>query len=59
MAFIEYEKAFDPLKTTTVIKTLRKHEVKEIYVKMLENVFKESNTTIKLHKICDEITIQK
>ena len=38
---------------------LRKQGVKEIYVKILEDIYKENTSTIKLHKINKNISIQK
>ena len=58
-AFIDIENAFDSVEASAVMKTLRRHEVEEIYVKILEEIYKESMATIKLHKVSEKIAIQK
>ena len=35
MAFIDYEKAFDSMETSTVVKALGRQGVEEMYVKIL------------------------
>ena len=59
MAYIDYEKAFDTVETSAAMKAFRRHGVEEIYVKRLEDIYKESTATSKLHKFSDEIQIQK
>ena len=52
MAFIDYEKTFDSMETSAITKALRRQRVKilgEPYI----------TATVKLHKISDEIAIQK
>ena len=41
------------------MKTLRRQWLEEIYVQILKDVYKESTATIKLHKISENIPIQK
>ena len=48
MASLDYENASD-----SVLKSA------EIFVKILKEIYKESTTTIKLHKISKKIPIQK
>ena len=57
MAFRDYEKAFDSMETSGVMKALRRHGVEELYVKILEYIFKESIVPIKLHTVSNEIPI--
>ena len=59
MSFIDYEKAFNAMATSAVMKPLRRREVEKIYVKILEDIYKESTATIKLHKVSEKIPIQK
>ena len=59
MAFINYEKAFDSVETSVVIKILQLQGVKEIYVKILEDIYYESTAFIKLCKVSDKIPLQK
>ena len=39
MAFIDYEKAFNSVETSAVMKALRRQEAEEIYVKILEDIY--------------------
>ena len=50
IAFIDYEKAFDSVETSAVIKALRKQGVDEHYVRILEDIYNGSTATIVLHK---------
>ena len=59
MAFIDYEKAFDSVEASVVTKALRKQGIEEICVKILEDIYKKSTATIRLHKISERISIQK
>ena len=47
------------MQTSTVMKAFRRQGVEEIYVKILEDIYKESIATIKLHKVSDKTPIQK
>ena len=40
------------------MKALRRQGVEEIYVKILEEIYKENTATIELHKVSEEILIQ-
>ena len=46
------------METSVVMKTLKRQRVEEIYVKILEDIYKESNATIKLHEVRERISIQ-
>ena len=39
MAFIDYEKAFDSVENSAVMKISRKQDVEETYVKVLEHIY--------------------
>ena len=41
------------------MKALRRQRIEGIYVKILEEIYKESTATIKLHKSSNKIPIQK
>ena len=47
------------METSAVMKALRRQEVEEIYVKKLEDIYKESTATIKLRKVNKKIQKQK
>ena len=59
MAFKYYEKAFDSVETTAVMKSLKRQGVGEIYLKILKDIYKESTATIMLYKIRNKIPLQK
>ena len=47
------------LENSSVMNALRRLLIEEIYVQILEDVYKESTATIRLHKISKKIAIQK
>ena len=47
------------VETSTVMKALRRQGLEEMYVQILEDIYKESTATIKLHKVSNKIPIQK
>ena len=55
MHWVAVQRAFDSVKTSTTIKAFKRHGVEEIYVKELEDIYKEIAATIKVHKVSDEI----
>ena len=58
--FIVYDKAFDLVKTSAVLKVLMRQWVEEIYVNILERKYqKKSTATINIHKVSDRIPIRK
>ncbi len=59
MAFIDYEKAFDSVKTSAVMQVLRQQGVDELYIKVLEYIHRDSTATILLHKKSRKIPIRK
>ncbi len=59
MAFIDYEKAFDSVKTSAVIEALRQQGADELCIKVLEDTCRDSTATIQLHKKSRKIPIRK
>ncbi len=59
MAFIDYEKAFDSLKTSEMLKALRKQGIDEVYIELIENIYAKATATIKLQTNSDIIPIEK
>ena len=59
MIFRDFEKAFDSVGTSAIMKTLRRQWAEEIYVKILENICKENVAIVKLHMVGHETPIQK
>ncbi len=59
MAFIDYEKAFDSVKTAAVMQALKQQGVDELYIKVLEDIYRDSTATIQLHKKSRKIPIRK
>ncbi len=59
MAFIDYEKAFDSVKTSAVMQALRQQRDDELYIKVLEDIYRDCMATIQLHKKSRKIPIRK
>ena len=47
------------MEISAIMKSLRRQGIEEIFVKILEDICKESTAIIKLHKVSDKIPIQK
>ena len=47
------------METSVVMKALRRQGVEEIFVNILEDIFKANTSTIKQQNVCDQIPIQK
>ena len=59
MAFIDYEKAFDSVEISAVMRAIRKQGIDEAYVQTLEDIYNDGSATIKLHKESKKIPIKK
>ena len=59
VVFTDFEKAFDSVENSVVMKTLKRQGIEEINVKILEDIYKESVATVKLHMVSHETPIQK
>src|SRR5713101_6851920 len=59
MAFIDYKKAFDSLKTNMMIKALKKQEINDIYLELIENIYDKATATIKLRTISESIKMER
>ena len=59
MAFIDYEKAFDSVKTSAILQALRKQGVEELYVKLFEDIYTDSTATLQLHRNSEKIPIKR
>ena len=59
LAFIDYEKAFDSVEKSAVMRAMRNQGVEEAYVRTLDHIYEGSTATIKLHKTSDKVPIEK
>ncbi len=59
MAFFDYEKAFHSVKTTAVMQALRQQGIDELYIKVLQDIYRDSSATIQLLKKSRKIPITK
>ncbi len=59
MAFIDYEKAFNSVITSAVMQALRQQGIDELYIKLLEDIYRDTTATIQLHKKSRKILISK
>ena len=55
IAFVDYEKAFDSVKTQAVLKSLREHGIEDVYIELLKEIYTNSSMTIHLHKESNKI----
>ena len=57
MAFIDCKKALDSVKIEEVMQAIRRQGVDEPYIKILEDIYRGSTATIKLHQKSEKILI--
>ena len=60
IGFIDYEKTFDSIEHLSIFKTLRKINVNETYVKILENIYKGATARVHLEShVSEPFTIER
>ena len=59
LAFIDYEKAFDSVYTSKILKALKEQGIEEAYIEILQNIYTDSTVTVKMHKNTEDIKIEK
>jgi hypothetical protein len=59
MAFIDYEKAFDSIKTSSMIRAISTQGVDESIVQTLNSIYQTATARIRLHETSDPFPIQK
>src|SRR5277367_1321140 len=59
MAFIDYEKAFDSIKTSSMIEAITKQGVDQPIVDTLNNFYQSATSRIRLHDTSDNFRIGK
>ena len=59
MAFIDYEKALDSVKTSVIIQVLKNQGVEELYVKLFKDIHTDCMATLQLHRNSEKIPIIK
>lgn len=59
MAFSDYDKSFDLVKSSAVIQATGRQGVDEPYIIMVEKLWRDSTGTIKLHKKGEKILIKE
>ena len=59
VAFIDYEKAFDSVETSAILKALKYQGIDHKYIEILKDIYTESTVTVKTHKHTGQIKIQK
>ena len=48
LAFIDFEKAFDHIKLSTILKALQRHDIEEPYESLLESIYTNARATLYL-----------
>ena len=59
MACVDYEKAFDSIKHTSVFEALKKHGVPDKYSNIIKEAYKEGTAQIRTEKLSRKIQIKK
>jgi len=49
MAFVNYEKTFDPLETNAILEAFTKQEIHPHYVKLIGDIYSSVASKIQLH----------
>lgn len=58
-AFVDYEKAFDSVKTSAVVESLLKVGIPSTYTELIQNIYHSATSTVRLHAETDKFPIQK
>lgn len=59
MAFVDFRKAFDTVEIWAIIKSLRNARVDQRYINLIENIYKTSTISIKLHETTNRINAKR
>jgi len=59
LAFVDYEKAFDSVETNAVMNALKEQQVHPKYVRLLQNIYDSTTSTIQLDEEGQPFAIQR
>ena len=59
LAFVDYEKAFDSVERTAISNTLYEQGINETYKKLIDNIYANGSSVVRLHKDTEKIKIGK
>ncbi|KAL1447418.1 hypothetical protein WDU94_003530 [Cyamophila willieti] len=59
LAFVDFEKAFDSVKTSAVIKSLEEGGVESTYINVLNTIYNSASATIEIHNQTAKINLEK
>ena len=59
LAFVDYEKAFDSLERTAISNALYEQGLNETYIKLIENIYANGTSAVRLHKDTEKIKLEK
>ena len=65
VAFVDYEKAFDSVKTQAILTSLQEHGIEDVYIEILKDIYTDSSVTscfyvmTHLHKEREKIRIKR
>ena len=54
LAFVDYEKAFDSVERTAISNALYEQGLNETYIKLIENIYANGTSVVRLHKDTEE-----
>ena len=59
LAFVDYEKAFDPVETNAILGALTSQGINPQYVKLIGNIYSAATSTIQLHAEGSPFTLKR
>lgn len=59
MAFVDFRKAFDTVEIWAIIKSLRYARVDQRYINLIENIYRTSTMSIRLHESSNKINANR
>ena len=60
VAFVDYEKAFDSIKTQAILTSLQEQGIEDVYIEILKDIlYSDSSVTVHMHKESEKIRIKR
>ena len=59
LAFVDYEKAFDSVERTAIYNAIYEQAINETYIKLIENIYANGTSVVRLRKDTEKIKLEK
>ena len=59
VAFVDYEKAFDSVRTQAILTSLQEQGIEDVYIEILKDIYTDSSVTVHPHKESEKIRIKR